>query len=122
MNWLLVFVGGGLGSLARYGLARWLPAADFAQGKWPWYTLVANLLACTVLGLLLALVAREWLSKPLQLLLMTGFCGGFSTFSTFVAEAWLLAEEGFFLAAAGYVFLSLVVGTVALVLVFWLLR
>ncbi|MEM1358447.1 MAG: CrcB family protein, partial [Bacteroidota bacterium] len=106
MNYLLVFVGGGLGSLARYGLARLLPSPELSAGQMPWPTLLANFLACLLLGGLLGYVSREALGRPYQLLLMTGFCGGFSTFSTFAAEAWLLGEEGFSGAALTYVGLS----------------
>ena len=110
----MVFVGGGLGSLARYGLARLLPAPELAAGEMPWPTLLANFLACLLLGCLLGYVSREALSRPLQLLLMTGFCGGFSTFSTFAGEAWLLGEEGFGGIAFAYVGLSLLLGIGAL--------
>lgn len=122
MNYLLVFVGGGLGSLARYGLARLLPPPDLTAGQMPWATLLANFLACVLLGSLLGYVGREVLSRPLQLLLMTGFCGGFSTFSTFAAEAWLLGEEGFGGVALAYVGLSLLLGIGALWLALLLTR
>lgn len=114
MNWLLVFLGGGLGSVARYGLARWLPLTDLAKGHMPWATLLANVLACIVLGIGLGLASREILIRPLQLLLLTGFCGGFSTFSTFGLEVFLLAEEGFSGVALLYLLLSLTGGVLAL--------
>ncbi|MEL7159799.1 MAG: CrcB family protein [Bacteroidota bacterium] len=114
MNWLFVFLGGGLGSLARYGLALALPAADFSRGELPWFTLITNFLACLLLGVLLGYVSRDLLSRPGQLLLVTGFCGGFSTFSTFAAEAWLLGEEGYPAAALLYVCLSLLLGVGAI--------
>ncbi|MEO0732384.1 MAG: CrcB family protein [Bacteroidota bacterium] len=114
MNWLFVFLGGGLGSLARYGLALALPSANFAKGELPWFTLITNFLACLFLGGLLAYVSKDWLSRPGQLLLITGFCGGFSTFSTFAAEAWLLGEEGHLGMAALYVALSLLLGVGAI--------
>lgn len=114
MSWLYVFLGGGLGSLARYGVARLLPTPDLTSGEMPWATLIANFLACITLGVLLGAVTKEAVAKPMQLLLMTGFCGGFSTFSTFAAEAWLLGEEGFAGVALGYVCLSLCLGVGAL--------
>lgn len=114
MPWLLVFLGGGLGSLARYGIARLLPPAELAQGHLPWFTLLANILACILLGIGIALVSKDQLSKPLQLLLLTGFCGGFSTFSTFALELVVLGEEGHTGPALWYLALSLVGGMGAL--------
>lgn len=114
MPWLLVFLGGGLGSIARYGIARLLPPAELAQGHLPWFTLLANILACILLGAGIALVSKDQLSKPFQLLLLTGFCGGFSTFSTFALELLLLGEEGNTGAAAWYLLLSLLGGVAAI--------
>ena len=91
MSFLLVFLGGGLGSLGRYGLALWLqPLAR----RFPWATLAANGLACLVLGCVLGLQLRTGLPASWRLLLATGFCGGFSTFSTFTAETWQLWQNG----------------------------
>ena len=122
MNWLLVFLGGGLGSVARYGIARWLPVADLAKGDFPWATLLANMMACIILGVGLGFASRELLGKPLQLLLLTGFCGGFSTFSTFGMELALLSEEGYSGTALLYLLLSLAGGVLALFLALTIAR
>ena len=122
MGWLLVFVGGGVGSLARYGLARWLPPAELAHGEVPWHTLAANLLACAVLAAGVVLVSRGTLGKEQQLLVLTGFCGGFSTFSTFALETLTLGEEGHYTAAAVYLGLSVVGGVAVLLGTLALLR
>lgn len=122
MNWLLVFLGGGLGSLSRYGISRLLPAADFTRGDFPWATLLANVLACVVLGVGVGMVTRDELSRPLQMLLLTGFCGGFSTFSTFGLELVQLGEKGFPGVALLYLFLSLAGGVLALWLALLLTR
>ncbi len=87
----LVFLGGGLGSICRYGLALLVQPW---QPRFPWATLLANGLACLALGLLLGWQATGLLSDQRRLLLVTGFCGGFSTFSTFTAESWQLFQEG----------------------------
>ncbi len=122
MPWLLVFLGGGLGSLARYGIARLLPPAELAQGHIPWFTLVANILACIILGIGVGLVSKDQLTKPLQLLLLTGFCGGFSTFSTFALELVALGEKGYTGPALWYLGLSLVGGMAALLIALAVVR
>jgi len=91
MQLFWVFLGGGLGSLCRYGIARWLSRYAFA---FPWATLAANVLACVVLGFLIGLDVQNKTSTSARLLIMTGFCGGFSTFSTFTAETFQLFEIG----------------------------
>jgi fluoride exporter len=88
---LLVFVGGGLGSLCRWGLGLTLQPL---QLRFPWATLAANGLACLVLGAVLGLQWGGHLPEQRRLLLATGFCGGFSTFSTFTAESWQLLQSG----------------------------
>lgn len=91
MAFFWVFLGGGLGSISRYGIARGLGPQHFS---FPWATFVANLLACFLLGFLVALHAKGLLKAHLPYLLMTGFCGGFSTFSTFAYESFLLLQNG----------------------------
>ena len=115
MSYLAVFVGGGAGSVARFLLARW--ALHFgARGIWG--TLAANVAACALLGYLATDVGRA--SDPLsaRLLLATGFCGGFSTFSTFGLEVVTLLHEGRTALALGYAGLSLLLGVGTLAL-FW---
>lgn len=122
MAWLLVFLGGGFGSLCRYGLAVALPASDLSEGDFPWATLTANLLACLLLGASIALFGRELLSKELSLLLLTGFCGGFSTFSTFSAEVLGLFEGGYLGLALVYALVSVLAGLVTVFLALYLIR
>jgi CrcB protein len=107
MSFFWVFIGGGLGSISRYGIARWLGPQHFT---FPWATLLANLLACTLLGLLVALNAKGLLKTHLPYLLMTGFCGGFSTFSTFAYESFLLFQNGQTGMAFGNIIGSFVLG------------
>lgn len=91
--WLAVFVGGGLGSVARYGLTRLFPSG---AGQFPWATLAANILATLLLALIIGGWMKGWLrDQPLATkLLTTGFCGGFSTFSTFSVESAQLVKAG----------------------------
>jgi CrcB protein len=110
---LLVFAGGGLGSVCRYALGLlilpWLP-------RFPLATLAANALACFLLGWLIAWQLLGQLSDARRLLLATGFCGGCSTFSTFTAETWHLWQSGQSAAAAANLFLNLAVSALCLIL------
>lgn len=87
----LVFIGGGLGSICRYGIGLWIQTW---QVRFPLATLIANGLACVALGAVLGFQVSGQLSERYRLLLATGFCGGFSTFSTFTAETWHLVQAG----------------------------
>lgn len=88
---LYVFIGGGLGSICRYGISVF-----FAQYKtaFPYATLVANILSCIILGYFIGSALKTELPSSTKLLIMTGFCGGFSTFSTFSAETFKFFENG----------------------------
>lgn len=109
----LVFIGGGLGSLCRWGISLGLQPLHL---KFPLATFLANALACFVLGALLGFQLTGDLSTEKRLLLVTGFCGGFSTFSTFTAETIQLFENGQFWSAALNVIGSLSVSIVCLLL------
>lgn len=91
MNYLLVALGGGLGSMCRYGIGKLLAQYSYT---FPWSTLLANLLASVILGFLTGVSLRGDLSASYRVLFMAGFCGGFSTFSTFSAETMYLIQDG----------------------------
>ncbi|MCB0524318.1 MAG: CrcB family protein, partial [Saprospiraceae bacterium] len=84
--------------------------------KFPWATLVANGLACIVLGSLVGLEINGNLSDSRRLLLTTGFCGGFSTFSTFTAETWYYLQNGQYNTAAVNIIGNLLLCFICLVL------
>lgn len=92
-NILAVGAGSCLGGLCRYLLARALPM----QGTgFPWGTFAANLGGCLVIGIVCGAILAQWrCAEWLRLLLTVGFCGGFTTFSTFANEtyAMLCARE-----------------------------
>lgn len=89
---LLIFLGGGLGSLARYGVS--VLVRQFSAAAFPLATLLANVLACVVMGAVLWYFAQREADAPVKLFLLTGFCGGFSTFSTFSLETLELFRRG----------------------------
>lgn len=102
---LAVFIGGGLGSLSRYAIGQWV--LMLSDSKFPWGTLAANMLACLVMGLVWYFGGKELQRQSAWVaLLVIGFCGGFSTFSTFSFETLRLLREGMFFWAAGNVVLS----------------
>ncbi len=84
-KWLLVMVGGSLGAASRYGVGL-LTARLWGTG-FPWGTLVVNLAGCFIIGLLFALADRSRLLTPdVRLLLITGYLGALTTFSSFSLE------------------------------------
>lgn len=89
----LVFVGGGLGAVSRYGVTV-LAVRLFGAG-FPWGTLAVNVVGCFLIGLLFELAERTALISPAaRLLLMTGFLGGLTTFSAFGLESWNALRQG----------------------------
>lgn len=104
---LYVFIGGGLGSLARYGMGEWLGQSN---GKFPIGTFAANLAACIILGFIAGMALKNSsFGENSKHFLAIGFCGGFSTFSTFTNEIFVLTDGGKIGIAALYVLLSLVI-------------
>ncbi len=111
----MVFLGGGIGSLARYSLGKWI--GTLHTHYFPFGTLVANILACFALGVVLGLAdTRQLLSPSAKIFWAVGFCGGFSTFSTFSGEALSLAQSGFTGSSMAYVLASLLACIAAILL------
>ncbi len=119
MNWLnifVVFAGSGLGGACRFLSSKWIQSL-FPHSAFPWGTFAVNVLGCLIIGVLYGLIDQGKLLNPeLRLLLTVGFCGGFTTFSTFVNENYLLftGSPTQALTALGYLLASVLVGFVLL--------
>ncbi len=105
-NLLLVGLGGGIGSMARYLCQRWI-SVPFLH-PFPWGTFAVNMIGCLLIGIFWGLSFKTFDgNESWKLFLMTGLCGGFTTFSAFSLEGIGLIREQkmllFFLYAAGSV-------------------
>jgi len=110
---LLVFFGGGLGSTVRFSLGRWVNALH--NHHFPWGTLVVNVVACFILGFVIGLADhKQVISASSRLFWTVGFCGGFSTFSTFSNETLYLIQSGFTISLILYISLSLLLCVAAI--------
>jgi CrcB protein len=109
---LLVGAGGFAGSIARF-LSQQL-VLKYYPSSFPWGTLLVNITGCFLIGLIYAVAEKGTLISPeVRLLLATGFCGGFTTFSSFAYENIALMRDGEWLYAFLYILASLIVGLLA---------
>jgi len=105
---IIVFVGGGFGSVARFLLGRWL---NNLETTIPYGTLLSNVLGSFLVGIILGYLAKSTnISETQSLLLATGFCGGFTTFSTFAYENHVYLKNGDYLSFIPYTLGSLILG------------
>jgi len=108
---LFVFIGGGFGSVLRFLIGKWL---NNSENGIPYGTFAANILGSFLIGFILGYAAKsDALSQNHTLLLATGFCGGFTTFSTFAYENHIFLKSGDFTSFAFYTIASFVVGFLA---------
>ncbi|MER3430536.1 MAG: fluoride efflux transporter CrcB [Blastocatellia bacterium] len=111
-NVILVGVGGFAGSICRYLVSIF--AATHISPTFPFGTMIANLGGCFLIGAVMSFSERFGAVTPeVRILLTTGFCGGFTTFSTFSYESLELIREGEFVPFAVNVLVSLILGLVA---------
>ena len=106
---LLVGTGGFIGSILRYAVGRALSSITLLS--LPWGTLAVNVAGCFLIGLLCGL--KTPLSVEARLILVTGLCGGFTTFSTFMNDNLTLADGGQWLTALLYTAASMLLGAIA---------
>lgn len=119
-QFLLVFLGGGVGSVLRYWISKSLNSyySNFYLG-----TFLVNIIGCLIIGILIGLSLRyNHISQNQTLLLATGFCGGFTTFSTFALESNILLKESSLLQTSLYLGSSVAVGMLAISIGLWICK
>lgn len=118
---LLVGIGSFLGGSLRYVVSTIMKNVC-GQG-FPWGTLTVNLLGCFVFGLIFTLFSKySSISNPWYLLLTTGICGGFTTFSTFANESMQMLQNGNTGGFIGYVLASIIGGLILIGLSYWIVK
>jgi CrcB protein len=114
-NIFLIAIGGALGSVSRYGCQRWI--YQWHPHPFPFGTFAVNIAGSLLIGIFYAVSEKGNLMNPdWRLFLTTGFCGGFTTFSTFSFETVSLLREGDYAYALTYILLSVVLGVIAVAL------
>lgn len=109
---LLIFIGGGGGSVIRY-LVQMFMHYRITAYIFPWATFTVNIVGCFLIGLVYGMSAKMNISTETRLLLTTGFCGGFTTFSTFGYDNLELIRQGEWSLFLLYVVLSIILGVSA---------
>ena len=115
---LLVFLGGGIGSVFRFFISK--TCVNYFQNLF-FGTFLVNIIGCLIIGFILGVSFKSnYLSQNQTLLLTTGFCGGFTTFSAFAVEGHSLLKSGELFNFSLYTIMSIVVGIVAVAIGLWL--
>jgi fluoride exporter len=108
---LIIGFGGGIGSIARWLCQKWF--SENYPHPFPWGTFVVNLIGCFLIGLIYEATEKSLAISPqTRLFLITGFCGGFTTFSTFSYENMLFLRSGDLTYFLLYTFGSVILGLV----------
>lgn len=109
---ICIFLGGGTGSVLRYCVQMALHER-IVPYSFPWATFTVNILGSFLIGLFYTWSARFNLSTEIRMLLTTGLCGGFTTFSTFSNDGLILIRQGFYGLFVVYTLLSILLGIFA---------
>mgnify|MGYP001034688097 CR=1 FL=1 len=117
---LLIFLGGGMGSVLRYLISSHL---NSSENQLYLGTFLVNIIGCLLLGLVLGFsMKNSWMSSETTMLLGVGFCGGFTTFSTFSVEIHALLRVGNFSMFFLYMASSILIGVLSVILGLWLAK
>ena len=112
---LIVFAGSGIGGVARYGVQSWI--YKLYPFTFPLGTFIVNIIGCLLIGVFYALSEKgDLLTPEWRLALTTGFCGGFTTFSTFAYENMNLLRTGDYVYFSLFTVASIIFGIVAVYL------
>jgi CrcB protein len=121
MNWIAIAIGGALGAMARYGVSTLV--FDTSAQRFPYATLSVNVLGSFAMGFLFVIIAEKAMLPPvMRSMLMVGFLGAFTTFSTFSLDALGLWQNGHLLMALVYALGTVVLCLAAVCLGVWLTR
>lgn len=106
---LIAGAGGFVGTCGRFLIGKW--AGAMFHGSFPMGTFLVNVIGCFIIGLLFGLLERaQVLTSGENVLLITGFCGGFTTFSSFADDMWVLGNKGDWMTFGIYLAASVILG------------
>lgn len=109
---LAIGAGGAIGGICRYLLTEVLSRQELKL--LPWGTFACNIIGCFIIGIIFGLIDRGMTLNPaMKAFLTVGFCGGFTTFSTFINENFMMLSSGHALSAIGYTVFSFAIGLLA---------
>jgi CrcB protein len=111
---IIVGIGSGIGGICRYLISLFMTQA---HNGFPWGTFAVNVAGCLLIGILWGLTSRfQNVSPSFSLFLMVGFCGGFTTFSTFSKEGLTMLQANNYILFSFYAIGSVVLGIIAVAL------